>query len=279
MAEVGAVYDITAVPRTTTDILPGNDAQRRDATAGPTARNKWLTASVVDDAKTVVAAIFAEAHRRDPRYRRTWIALVDGNNHQIDHIHAEAKTRELTVTILIDFVHVLEYLWKAAWSLHAEGDPAAETWVRRHAQTILAGGATRVAGALRRAATTAGLEPSRRENADTCASYLTSKADYLNYQDALQQGWPIATGIIEGACRHIVKDRLDRSYVGRDPGISMLTSSIECLSSESCSQVCGVSSTHACRLFQYAVYHGEAHGCDARSQGLEEVRDQGRGRP
>lgn len=151
MAEVGAVYDITAVPRTTTDILPGNDAQRRDATAGPTARNKWLTASVVDDAKTVVAAIFAEAHRRDPRYRRTWIALVDGNNHQIDHIHAEAKTRELTVTILIDFVHVLEYLWKAAWSLHAEGDPAAETWVRRHAQTILAGGATRVAGALRRA--------------------------------------------------------------------------------------------------------------------------------
>ncbi len=209
MAEVGAVYDITAVPRTTTDILPGNDAQRRDATAGPTARNKWLTASVVDDAKTVVAAIFAEAHRRDPKYRRTWIALVDGNNHQIDRINAEAKTRELTVTILIDFVHVLEYLWKAAWSFHAEGDPTAETWVRRHAQTILAGGATRVAGALRRAATTAGLEPSRRENADTCASYLTSKADYLNYQDALQQGWPIATGIIEGACRHIVKDRLD----------------------------------------------------------------------
>ncbi len=209
MAEVGAVYDITAVARTAADILPGNDTQRRNATPGPSARNKWLTASVVDDAAAVVAAIFDEAHRRDPKHLRTWIALADGNNHQIDRIHAEAKTREVTVTIVIDYVHVLEYLWKAAWSFHLEGDPAAETWVRRHAQTILAGGATRVAGALRRAATTAGLQPSSRKNADTCANYLTSKADYLNYTQALQQGWPIATGIIEGACRHLVADRMD----------------------------------------------------------------------
>ncbi len=209
MAEVGAVYDTTAVPRTTADILPGNDTERRDATTGPTARNKWLTASVVDDAATVVAAIFDEADRRDPDHLRTRIALVDGNNHQIACIQAEAKNRGVTVSIIIDFVHVLEYLWKAAWSFHLEGDPAAETWVRRHAQTVLAGGATRVAGALRRAATTTGLDPSRRANADTCATYLTNKAAYLDYPTALTQGWPIATGIIEGACRHLVKDRMD----------------------------------------------------------------------
>ena len=113
------------------------------------------------------------------------------------------------MAIVIDFVHVLEYLWKAAWSFHPEGDPAAETWVRRHAQTVLSGGATRVAGTLRRAATTAGLEPGRRANADTCATYLTNKAPYLDYPTALTQGWPIATGIIEGACRHLVKDRMD----------------------------------------------------------------------
>lgn len=209
LAEVGAVYDATPVPRITTDILPGDDTQRREATAGPKARNKWLTASVVDDAATVVAAIFDEADRRDPDHQRSWIALVDGNNHQINRIHAEALDRKVTVPIIIDFVHVLEYLWKAAWSFHREGDPAAETWVRGHAQTILGGGATRVAGALRRAATIAGLEPARRENADTCATYLTNKKAYLNYPIALKQGWPIATGIIEGACRHLVKDRMD----------------------------------------------------------------------
>lgn len=209
MAEVGAVYDATPVSRCPADILPGSDAERQDATAGPAARNKWLTASVVDDAATVVGTIFDEAERRDPDRHRTWIALVDGNNHQIQRILAEGKARGVTVTVVVDFVHVLEYLWKAAWSFHAEGDPAAEAWVRKHAQTVLAGGATLVAGALRRAATTAGLEPGRRANADTCATYLTNKNAYLDYPTALKQGWPIATGIIEGACRHLVKDRMD----------------------------------------------------------------------
>jgi hypothetical protein len=209
MAEVGAVYDATPVPRTPADILPGNEAQRCDATKGPTAHNKWLTASVAHDAATIVAAIFDEADRRDPNHTRTWIALVDGNNHQIDRIHAQARTRKVNVPILIDFVHVLEYLWRAAWSFHTEGDPAADEWVRHHAQGVLDGGATRVAGNIRRAATRAGLEPAQRANADTCAKYLTNKHAYLDYPTALKNGRPIATGIIEGACRHLVKDRMD----------------------------------------------------------------------
>jgi hypothetical protein len=173
MAEVGAVYDATPVPRTPADILPGNDTQRRDATKGPTAHNKWLTASLAHDAAIIVAQIFDEADRRDPNHTRTWVALVDGNNHQIDRIHAQARTRKVNVPILIDFVHVLEYLWRAAWSFHAEGDPAADAWVRGHAQAVLDGGATRVAGNLRRAAARAGLEPAQRANADTCAKSLT----------------------------------------------------------------------------------------------------------
>jgi hypothetical protein len=209
IAEVGAVYDATPVPRTPVDILPTTDAERRAATPGPRARDKWLTASVVDDAATVVAQIFDEAERRNPDHARTWIALVDGNNHQIDRIHAEARTRNVPVDIIIDFVHVLEYIWKAAWCLHTEGDPTAEAWVRRHAGTILNGGATRVASTIRRAATRARLAPAKRAGVDTCATYLTNKRDHLDYPTALEQGWPIATGIIEGACRHLVKDRLD----------------------------------------------------------------------
>ncbi len=207
MAEVGAVYDTTPVARRRTDILPDNDTQRREATAGPVARNKWLTASVVDDAATVVTAIFDEADRRDPNHKRTWIALVDGNVHQIQRIQAEATNRNITVVIIVDFVHVLEYLWKAAWSFHREGDPAAEAWVRKHAQTILDGHPTHVADDLQRAATSP--DNKARENADKCITYLTNKKAFLNYPTALTQGWPIATGIIEGACRHLVKDRMD----------------------------------------------------------------------
>src|SRR5664280_2724410 len=112
------------------DILPVDDTERAQIHPGPVTSNKWLTASVVADAAAVVAQIFAEADRRDPDHDRTWVALVDGNNHQIDRITAEAHARTLQVTIVIDFIHVLEYIWKAAWCFHREGDPAAEEWVR-----------------------------------------------------------------------------------------------------------------------------------------------------
>ena len=66
-----------------------------------------------------------------------------------------------------------------------------------------------MANAIRRKASRAGLSPARRKGADEAATYLTSKANYLNYPIALANGWPIATGVIEGACRHIVADRFD----------------------------------------------------------------------
>jgi hypothetical protein len=209
MAEVGTVYDATPTPRTPADILPATEEERREAAAGPVPANKWLMASVVEDAASVVGRIFDEAERRDPEHQRTWVALVDGNNHQIDRIGAEARARKVSVSVVIDLIHVLEYLWKAAWCFHAEGDPAAEAWVRHHASAVLDGKSTRVAGAIRRAATMAELDRAKRAGADACATYLTNKSRYLDYPTALTKGWPIATGVIEGACRHLVKDRMD----------------------------------------------------------------------
>jgi hypothetical protein len=205
LAEVGAVYDITPAPRTISDIMSPDD----QAVPAPKAKNKWLNASVVDDAKVVLAEVFDEAERRDRDHHRTWVALVDGNNHQIDRINAEAAARGITITIVIDFIHVLEYLWAAAWCFYREGDPAAEAWVRDRAVTVLEGHARRVAAGLRRRASTEKLSAAKRNKADQAARYLTNKADNLDYPTALAAGWPIATGVIEGACRHLVKDRMD----------------------------------------------------------------------
>ena len=209
MAEIGAVYDATPVPRTTPDIIANDEDTDHDPTPGPVARNKWLCASIVNDAGTVIEQVLDEAQRRDPKHHRTWIALVDGNNHQIQRIKAGAKARKVKVTIVVDFVHVLEYLWNAAWCFHAARDPAAERWVHRQATAVLNGHARRVAGQIRRKATNARLDPANRKIAEEAATYLTRKAPYLDYPTALEHGWPIATGIIEGACRHIVKDRMD----------------------------------------------------------------------
>ncbi len=209
MAEVASVYEVTPVPRTPLDIMVGDESHDDDSPSPPKAKNKWLTASVVDDAATVLAQLFDEAERRDPSHRRTWVALVDGNNHQIDRIETESLERKVDVTIIIDFIHVLEYLWGAAWSFFNEGDNAAERWVKDKANAVLEGKASTVAASITRKATRLGLDTGERKNVDTCANYLLAKRDHLDYPTALERGWPIATGIIEGACRFLVKDRLD----------------------------------------------------------------------
>ena len=207
LAEVGAVYTVVPAPRTARDVLAHDDTGVRPP--APTAKDKWLTASVVNDAATVVAAVFDEAERRDPTHERTWVALVDGNNHQIERITAEAARLGVNVSIVCDFIHVIEYLWRAAWNFYPEADPAAETWVHDKATAILDGKASIVAAAIRRKATRRHLTIPDRANADRAADYLLNKAPYLDYPTALANGWPIATGIIEGACRHLVKDRMD----------------------------------------------------------------------
>ena len=206
MAELGAVYDVTPVPRRSTDVLASKNQEPVEA---PVAKNKWLTASVVKDAADVIAKVFDEAEHRDGQHLRTWVALVDGNSHQIDRIEAEATHRQLDITIVIDLIHVLEYLWKAAWSFFTEGDPAAEGWVRDRTLATLDGAARDVAAGIRRRATSEQLSASERQGADACADYLTNKARYLDYPTALAAGWPIATGVIEGTCRYLVADRMD----------------------------------------------------------------------
>jgi hypothetical protein len=207
MAEVGAVYDLAPVPRSPIDVLARKSVEA--SPAAPKAKGKWVTASVAREAAEVVGRVFEEACRRDPRRERRWVALVDGNNHQIERIKAEAGKHDVKVAIVVDLVHVLEYLWGAVWCFFAEGDPAAEGWVRDRALAVLQGQAGAVAAGVRRRATRARLARSKRTKADECARYLTNKAAYLDYPAALAAGWPVATGVIEGTCRYLVADRMD----------------------------------------------------------------------
>ena len=82
-------------------------------------------------------------------------------------------------------------------------------WVQERAQHVLQGQAREVAAGMRRSATLRGLSTKQRQAIDTCADYLLNRQSYLRYDMFLAQGFPIATGVIEGACRHLVKDRMD----------------------------------------------------------------------
>jgi hypothetical protein len=210
MAETGVVFDAVPVPgppRTPEDVMlrpPGQPAR------GPKAVNKWYTVDITATRKHTIGAIFDEAGRRDPGHARTWVALVDGDIHQIEVTGEEAAARGVHVTVLIDFIHVLEYLWKAAWCFHPPADPAAEAWVTARALDILHGNAPAVITEIGRLAAQDPPRPGSEhdKNIARTVSYLSAKAPYLDYPAALAKGWPIATGVIEGACRHLVNDRM-----------------------------------------------------------------------
>jgi hypothetical protein len=212
MAELAAVADIPPAPRTPGDILAalfGPASGGPPANPGPKAAGKTMFASVRKPAGEVIAGAFAEAHRRDCDHRRPWFAVVDGNNHQIQTITTLAVDYQVTVPILIDLIHVTHYLWKAANSFFYPGDPAARAWVKDQTAKILAGKHRDVRAGIRRRASTYGYSPAERAGADECADYLEHKQDYLDYPAFLAAGWPVASGLIEGAARWIVKDRME----------------------------------------------------------------------
>ena len=208
MAETGCVFDVTpAGPRTPEQVMRPDPGRCTDA---PRAQDRWYACDITAGRDVTIGKIFAEADRRDPGHTRTWIALADGDVYQLGLIQAQAAARGITLVILVDFIHVLEYLWKTAWCFHPPRDPAMEDWVIAQGLDILHG---RVSDVITRIRQLAADHPPRPggEHAKIIRktlSYLENKQPYLDYPAALANGWPIATGVIEGACRHLVQDRM-----------------------------------------------------------------------
>src|SRR5262249_37039662 len=113
--------------------------------------------------------------------------------------------------IILDLIHVLEYLGKAAWPSHLLGDRAAESWVGERLAELLRGHSASVAAGMRRSATLRDLSDLERAQIDDCADYLLKYREFLHYDRYLAKGYPIATGVIEGACRYLVKDRMEKT--------------------------------------------------------------------
>jgi hypothetical protein len=210
MATVAAVYSVARNARTPEEVMglavpsPGVPSL---ASKRPKPRDKRTWASLRRDADYVMDDVFEEALHRDPKKRRTWVFLVDGDPHQLERIRDFSLLHEVKVTVVLDFAHVLEYLWNAAHCFHAAGSDEAEAWVTGRALEALRGKASEVARGMRQSATKQGL--GSRKGVDACARYLLNHKEWLRYDEYLSRGFPIATGVIEGACRHLVKDRLE----------------------------------------------------------------------
>jgi hypothetical protein len=208
MAETGAVFDVVPEPRTPEQVLrpEGGSSPKKP----PRAQDRWYACDITAGRDVTVGKVFDQADRRDPDHLRTWIALVDGDIYQLGLFQAQAAARGITLVILVDFIHVLDYLWKAAWCFHPPRDPAMEDWVIAQGLDILHGRVSEVIARIARLAADHPPKPGSEHarNIAKTLSYLQNKQPFMDYPRALAQGWPIATGVIEGACRHLVADRM-----------------------------------------------------------------------
>ena len=213
MAQVAAVYSVAPWIRTPEDVLHGLRNQETDKKR-PKVHSKRVWASVEKSPSKVIRAMFDEALGQDPEKTRRWVVLVDGDPKQLRAIKAAARRAEVKVTIIVDVVHVIEYVWKAARALFGEANPDAEPWVSNRLLELFGGrSGGDVARTIRWWASRRDLDEAGGRAIQSACGYLAdrSRTRLMHYAEALQDGLPIATGVIEGACRYVVKDRMDRT--------------------------------------------------------------------
>jgi hypothetical protein len=139
------------------------------------------------------------------------VRLIDGQHSLWDDLNAcQSDLDEMNMTDILDLLHAAGYVGKAAKDL-CQGETAQEEFMKDRLLRILHGGVHSVIRGMKRMATVQGLSKDERANVDAACHYFTAHAHRMKYDEYLAAGLPIATGIIEGACRHLVKDRLERT--------------------------------------------------------------------
>ncbi|MGB9128874.1 MAG: ISKra4 family transposase [Thiobacillus sp.] len=214
MACVGGVYSVAPFRRTVDDVL--NEILRKEKQQQrPKPRNKRLRAVLtrqVDDkevnGKDVVFDWLAkEVQQRDPQERRAVVAIMDGETKLRD-----LQERKIDRAIgILDIWHVTEYLWKLAYCFHPEGSAKAEAFVETYLRKLLEGKVCRAIGGMRQMATKRGLSKAKKAKVEQCLNYFAERCEYMKYDEYLAAGYPIGSGVVEGACRHLVKDRMEQT--------------------------------------------------------------------
>ena len=193
MATVAAVHNQAPVVRTPQEVLDSlfDAGERRERQPRPRPGHKRVWASLTADKDTFIADVKAEMTRRDPDRQRTWVIVTDGER-ALQHRVADSFE---DVTLVLDLLHALEKLWKAAHVLHREGSPEAQAFVYQRAKRILEGHVDQVVKGLKLIVTKRQLTGNKAKTLLDVAAYYQRNRERMRYDTYLANGWPIASGI------------------------------------------------------------------------------------
>ena len=227
MSIVGTLYSVDPYVRTPEqmlDILFRETPRPKDEPPRPRPCGKHVWAAldeewVDDDGKvyplsglhTTFNWLMDEWRKRDPQHSKPLVTLMDGEHRLWDvadlYLTTGGHPGDAEV---LDIMHVAEYLWDAAAALETHREHQ-EAFFHDKMGRILRGEVRAVITNLRLLATRRQLRGERRKSITAACRYFENNADRMHYDEYLRKGYPIASGAVEGACRHLVKDRLERT--------------------------------------------------------------------
>jgi hypothetical protein len=222
MAVVGAIYSVGRCVRTAEDVLeslfrePREEPRPRAPRPAPVGKHLWASLSYeqggeeVSGRDVVFGWLRDELARRNPSQGREVVYLMDGQESLWESRRAYLPLGSKAVEVL-DLLHVTPRLWEAAHLFCQEGSEEAEAFVRERLLRVLQGRAIAVVSGLRQMGTKRQLQGARKKRLQTICGYLEKNNVRMRYDLYLASGYPIASGVIEGACRHYVKDRMERA--------------------------------------------------------------------
>jgi hypothetical protein len=218
MATVGTAYTVDRYVRTPEQVLAAlfRDGPKPPPRPQPCHKRVWASLPHEDEdgqARTSQAIVYGwllnEVAERNPLLGKEMVHLGDGQEAlwQARQAHLPAQN----TTDILDLLHVTPRLWQAAHLFHREGSAAAEAFARERILRVLQGKVASVVRGLREMGTKRGLCGATKKALAKVCAYLSGNRARMRYDEYLAKGYPIASGVIEGACRHLVKDRMERA--------------------------------------------------------------------
>lgn len=205
---VTTLYSINPNRRTPDEVLATFfdkvDPSEKPARNRPQNKEVWATLKGKD---TALQRLYWQVEQREGGHFQHRVALCDGD----DALQSRLQAHLPQFTLILDFIHANEYLWGAAHTLFSEDDPQRDVWMRQRTHQLLASQTKQLIAHLHLQAQNGETTPSQQLALTKAANYFTRNTPFMDYQSYLAQGFPIASGVIEGACRHLVKDRMELS--------------------------------------------------------------------
>jgi hypothetical protein len=207
-AIVTTVYTIAPQPRTPQDVVDSffDQKETKAKVSRPKPQNKHVWATL-DGKDTALDRLLKQAANREGEHIQHRAALCDG----CEALQTRIEDRFDTFSLILDFIHANEYLWDVANSLLGESHPQRLDWMKEHTLQILSGQTEQLIAKFRQMAQDSQYSAAQQAQLTKTANYFERNLPYMDYPSYLQLGWPIASGVIEGACRHFVKDRCELS--------------------------------------------------------------------